>query len=71
MTEGTVLLGKSIRLFDPTGPQHIELESTRVIESPRVTHLRFRLATYARVGLRPVGVVARSVDSRPAEAALG
>jgi dihydrofolate reductase len=38
-----VLFGEGIRLFDQMGPEHIELESTRVIASPRVTHLRFRV----------------------------
>ena len=38
-----VLLGEGIRLFDHLGPEYIELESTRVIESPGVTHLRFRV----------------------------
>lgn len=38
-----VLLGDSIRLFEHLGTEHIELESTRVIESPGVTHLRFRV----------------------------
>ena len=38
-----VLLGKGKRLFDQLGTEHIELESTRVIESPDVTHLRFRV----------------------------
>ena len=38
-----VLLGEGIRLFDPLGTQHIELESTRVIEAPGVTHLGFRI----------------------------
>ena len=38
-----VLLGEGIRLFDHLGTEHIELESTRVIESPGVTHLRFRV----------------------------
>ena len=37
-----VLLGNGIRLFDHLGTEQIELESTRVIESPGVTHLRFR-----------------------------
>jgi dihydrofolate reductase len=36
-----VLLGGGVRLFDGLGPDVIELESTRVIESPGVTHLRF------------------------------
>ena len=38
-----VLLGDGIRLFDHIGAERIELESTRVIESPSVTHLRFRV----------------------------
>jgi len=36
-----VLLGKGIRLFDHIG--HLELESTRVVVAPDVTHLRFRV----------------------------
>jgi dihydrofolate reductase len=39
-----VLLGDGIRLFDRMGPENIDLESTMVIDSPGVTHLRFRLA---------------------------
>ena len=38
-----VLLGDGVRLFDQLDPGHVELESTRVIDSPRVTHLRFRV----------------------------
>lgn len=38
-----VLLGAGIRLFDHLGTDQIELESTRVIESPGVTHLKFRV----------------------------
>lgn len=38
-----VLLGRGIRLFEHIGPDHIKLESTRVIEAPGVTHLRFRV----------------------------
>lgn len=38
-----VLLGAGIRLFDHLGPEQIELERTRVIDSPAVTHLRFRV----------------------------
>lgn len=37
-----ILLGDGTRLFDRLGNQQIELEGTRVIESPGVTHLRFR-----------------------------
>lgn len=38
-----VLLGTGVRLFDQIGAGRIELERTRVIESPNVTHLRFRV----------------------------
>jgi dihydrofolate reductase len=38
-----VLLGDGRRLFDGLGGGGIELESTRVIDSPGVTHLKFRL----------------------------
>lgn len=38
-----LLFGEGIRLFDRMGPEHIELENIRVVASPRVTHLRFRI----------------------------
>jgi len=38
-----VLLGEGCRLFEHIGTEHIELERTRVIESPGVTHLWFRV----------------------------
>lgn len=38
-----VLLGEGRRLFDDLGTEQTELERTRVIDSPSVTHLRFRL----------------------------
>jgi dihydrofolate reductase len=38
-----LLFGQGIRLFDRMGPEHIELENIRVVASPRVTHLRFRI----------------------------
>lgn len=38
-----VLLGVGIRLFDNSGAGQIELEKTRVIDSPGVTHLTFRV----------------------------
>jgi len=38
-----VLLGLGTRLFDHLGTEHIELERTAAIESPHVTHLRFRV----------------------------
>ncbi|HEY7036555.1 MAG TPA: dihydrofolate reductase family protein [Thermomicrobiales bacterium] len=39
-----VLFGAGKRLFDRLDPTQIELETTRVIASPGVTHLRFRVA---------------------------
>jgi dihydrofolate reductase len=38
-----VVLGDGVRLFEHTDPEHVELESTRVIDSPKITHLRFRV----------------------------
>ena len=38
-----LLFGEGIRLFDKIGPQHVELENMRVVASPKVTHLRFRV----------------------------
>ncbi|AWS45345.1 deaminase [Streptosporangium sp. 'caverna'] len=38
-----VLIGEGRRLFDHLGTDHIELERTRVIESPHATHLEFRV----------------------------
>lgn len=38
-----VLLGEGLRLFEHLGTVQIELERTRVIESPGVTYLRFRV----------------------------
>jgi dihydrofolate reductase len=38
-----VLLGAGVRLFDHLGTEHIELEIMRVVASPGVTHLRFRV----------------------------
>ncbi len=40
-----VLLGDGTRLFDQIGGERVELERTRLIESPVVTHLRFRVVT--------------------------
>jgi dihydrofolate reductase len=38
-----VLLGGGTRLLDDLGPDPAKLEKTRVIESPNVTHLRYRV----------------------------
>jgi len=38
-----VLLGGGVRMFDNLGPEHIELESTEIIEAPDVTHMTFRV----------------------------
>jgi dihydrofolate reductase len=37
-----LLLGGGVRLFDQA-PAHLEVETTRVLESPKVTHLKFRV----------------------------
>lgn len=38
-----VLLGGGVRFFDDLGDERIELERTRVIEAPGVTHMTFRV----------------------------
>ncbi|MEV2237078.1 dihydrofolate reductase family protein [Micromonospora sp. NPDC049891] len=38
-----VLLGTGRRLFEHLGDEHIELERLAVVESPHVTHLRYRV----------------------------
>jgi dihydrofolate reductase len=38
-----VLLGRGVRMFEHVMTSHIELERTRVVESSRVTDLRFRI----------------------------
>ena len=38
-----VFLGSGVRLFDELGTDQIQLEGTRVIESPGVTHIKFRV----------------------------
>lgn len=38
-----LLLGDGTRLLDNLGPESVQLEATRVIESPKVTHLRYRV----------------------------
>ncbi|HET6830601.1 MAG TPA: dihydrofolate reductase family protein [Solirubrobacterales bacterium] len=40
-----VLLGEGRRLFEHLGDDHIELELTRVLDAPGVTHLRYRVAS--------------------------
>lgn len=38
-----IFLRGGVRLFDQVGPGEVELEPTRVVESPAVTHLRYRV----------------------------
>jgi dihydrofolate reductase len=38
-----LLLGGGVRLFDQLGSEQVELECTRVIQSPAVTHLKYRV----------------------------
>jgi dihydrofolate reductase len=50
-----VLVGDGMRLFDPTdlglaGNEAIELTPTRVIDTPDVTHLRYRVEGRSRLG---------------------
>jgi dihydrofolate reductase len=40
-----LLLGGGIRLFENLGAEQIEVEGTRVVESPAVTHLKFRVVS--------------------------
>jgi dihydrofolate reductase len=40
-----VLLGDGRRLFEHLGAEHIELELTRVVDAPGVTHLRYRVTS--------------------------
>jgi dihydrofolate reductase len=42
-----VLLGAGTRLFDCIGTQQIELKTTRVVDSPFVTHLQFKVVKQA------------------------
>jgi len=41
--DGSLLLGDGVSLFGNLGGDPITLEATRMIESPSVTHLRFRV----------------------------
>ena len=43
-----VLIGDGVRLFEDLGPGRIELERTRVIQTPGATHLRFTVAKRGR-----------------------
>jgi dihydrofolate reductase len=45
-----VLLGGGVRLFEHLGVGPIELERTRVVEAPGVTHLTFRVVRAAEAG---------------------
>jgi dihydrofolate reductase len=38
-----ILFGEGTRLFDHLGSKHIQLETTKVIETTSATHLRFRV----------------------------
>jgi dihydrofolate reductase len=38
-----LLLGSGVRLLDHLDPGQVGLKGTRVIESPAVTHLRYRV----------------------------
>jgi dihydrofolate reductase len=38
-----LFLGDGVRLFDGVGTEQVRLECTRVVPSPAVTHLRYRV----------------------------
>lgn len=38
-----LVLGGGVRLFEDTGPEQLTLEPLRVVESPAVTHLKYRV----------------------------
>jgi dihydrofolate reductase len=38
-----LILGGGVRLFGDLGPDEVKLERTRVVDSPAVTHLKFRV----------------------------
>jgi len=38
-----ILLGGGVRLFDQLAPGQVELQGTRAIQSPTVTHLNYRV----------------------------
>jgi dihydrofolate reductase len=40
-----ILLGGGTRLLEGLDPQGVELEKTRTIDSPGVTHIRYRFVT--------------------------
>jgi dihydrofolate reductase len=44
-----VLLGQGRRLFDHLSADHIELELTRVVDAPGVTHLHYRVNRTGRL----------------------
>ena len=48
----SVVLGDGIRLFEQSGHNGIELERTRAVESPDVTHLTYRVLPRADEGER-------------------
>jgi dihydrofolate reductase len=39
-----MILGDGTRLFEGLGPDDAKLELTEVVESPKVTHIRYRVA---------------------------
>jgi dihydrofolate reductase len=46
-----VLLGDGVRLLESFDPERVELEPTRVIDSPSVTHIRYRVVASENGGL--------------------
>jgi dihydrofolate reductase len=60
-----VLLGAGTRLFDHLATDHIELERTMVMESPRVTHLRFQVMS-TRTPQSPSSLISTARPSKTA-----
>jgi dihydrofolate reductase len=61
-----VLLGAGARLFEQV-PAHVELERTGLVQSPTVTHLRFRVISELARGSRRRDAVPRRNRSREAD----
>lgn len=50
-----VLMGDGRRLFEHLGTEHLELERSRILASPLVTHLRFQVPRPEHVGRGSTG----------------
>jgi dihydrofolate reductase len=55
-----VLLGDGVRLFDGIDPGRVSLERARVMDSPRVTHLGYRVVNATPSSLPTSGALAKT-----------